>query len=320
MGVDETTYGLLRQAVEVATQCGILATNSCTPHLMGNTPLLGEHCSWSETSAIIYCNSILGGRTNRDSSEISLASALLGITPNIGMHLDENRKGTDLFDVQCEIGDVSDWGALGFFTGERAGVGVPVLANLQRPTVEQAKQLGTAINVSGAVSLFHIPGVTPEAPTLEAAFGGNTVRETYVFDDAAKKKVYDFINHDAEGKVDVVCLGCPHATLYEIEEICRLIEGKQVAEGTRLWVVTTYPNKKLAEMLGYARILEASGGELFADGCPTSYYGRFKPARPLERLATNAIKQAYGIRRLLGSSVFFGSTERCIDIAIKGGA
>jgi len=73
------------------------------PYLEDNIPVLGDHCSWSESSALIYANSILGARTNRSGGEASFFSGLLGITPKYGLHLDENRKGTHLIDVQCEI-------------------------------------------------------------------------------------------------------------------------------------------------------------------------------------------------------------------------
>lgn len=319
MGADEGTYLSVMQADEIAGKCGIMRTYSCTPYLSENIPIMGERCAWSETSACLYMNSILGARSNRESFETSLYSALLGITPNFGMHLDENRKGTHLIDVQCEINTSSDWAALGYFTGEKVGLGTSVFTNLKRPTVEEAKQLATCINVAGSTPLFHIPGVTPEAPTIEAAFGGNKPKETYVFDKSAKKETYRFLNDEPEGKVDMVFLGCPHATLYEIKEICGMLEGNHVASGTALWVMTSNATRAAAYRSGYGQIMEDSGGELFADGCLGMYYLYYPFTRPaLERVATNAAKQACSVRRALGSKIFFGSQERCIEIAIKG--
>lgn len=320
MGADEDTYNAVMQADAVAGGCGFLPTYSCTPYISENIPIKGESCAWAETSACLYANSILGARSNRESFETALYSALLGITPHFGMHLDENRKGTHLIDVRCEMDSSSDWGALGFFTGERVGLGIPVFDHLKRPTVEEAKQLATCINVPGSTTLFHIPGVTPEAPTLEAAFGGKSPKETHVFDEAAKRQTYARLNHEPEGKVDMVFLGCPHATLYEIREICRLLEGRHVAEGTALWVMTSHSTRAAAYRSGYGRIIEAGGGELLADGCLGMYYLYYPLKRPaMDRIATNAGKQAFTVRRSLGSKVFFGDEKQCIDIAVRGG-
>jgi len=320
MGAGQSAYKSVMQTVEIGRKCGIMTTFSCIPYLTDNIPLIGDHCAWSESSAILYSNSFLESRTNRDCYETSLYSALLGITPNFGMHLDENRKGTDLVDVQCELEYASDWGALGYFTGDEIGIGIPVFRNLRRPTVEEAVQISGSMSSPGGIAMFHIVGMTPEAPTIAAAFGGNKPRKTYVFDQSAKRAIYQYLNYKPEGKVDLVFLGCPHKTLYEIKEIARMLEGKHVAKDTRLWVMTASSIRDTAEELGYAQIIEDSGAELFADGCLLLYYINAPAKRPkLDRVATDGAKQAHGAKRSFGSNVFFGNTERCIEIAIKGG-
>jgi predicted aconitase len=323
MGATEDTHQAAGQAIEVGRRCGILTNWTCAPYLVDNIPLMGEHCSWSESSALIYANSMLGARTNRDGGEASFFSALLGITPNYGLHLEKKRKGTHQIDVQCEISTVSDWGALGYFAGEVAGADIPVFTNLKKPTGEEAKQLGAAINYPGGVAMFHIVGVTPEAPTAAAAFGGKVPKKRYIFDKSAKKRAYERINLHPEGKVDMVYLGCPHASLYEIKEISRLLEGKHVAKGTRLWVTTAHSIRASAERLGYAQVIEDSGAKLFADGCLLTYYVEvdyIRSKRPkLERVASNSVKQALGVRKCFASNVFLGDTERCIQVAIEGG-
>jgi hypothetical protein len=320
MGATKSIHDALREVVEVSRRCGILTNWTCIPYLEDNIPVIGEHCTWSESSALIYANSILGARTNRNGGEASFYSALLGVTPNYGLHLDENRKGTHLIDVRCELEDTSDWGALGYFAGQVAGSGIPVFIHLRRPTAEEAKQLGAAINVPGGAAMFHIVGVTPEAKTMEEAFGGNAPRETQVFDPLAKKKAYEAANQNAEGKVNLVFLGCPHVTLFEIKEISRMLKGQHVAKGTKLWIMTAHSVRATAERLGYSGIIEESGAELLADGCLLTYYVYFDSKRPnLERVATNSMKQALGARRSFGSKVFFGETQRCIQAAIEGG-
>lgn len=303
------------EAFELTKDLGTQATLTCTPYLVGNVPIMGETCSWLESSAIVYINSILGARTNRDGAESTLFSALLGVTPKFGLHLDENRKGTHLLEVQCEMQGLSDWGALGYFTGEIAGLGVPVFTNLRRPTLEEAKQLSASLATSGGVSLFHIAGVTPEAQTAEIAFGGNRPIETRIFDESARRGIYERLNYEPDGKVGVVCIGCPHASLAEIEEVARLIEGRHVADGTLLWVMADYPTRALAGRQGCAQVIESAGGK-FIERCPVTTNTDMSL---INRMATNSAKMAHYTVDYLQAKVFFGDVERCIDIAVKGG-
>jgi predicted aconitase len=320
MGASEVTQRSLRQVTEISRRCGMLTNWTCIPHLLDNPLVFGEHCSWSESSALIYVNSMIGARTNRDGGQASFFSGLLGLTPDYGLHRNENRRGTHIIDVQCRMDQRGDWGALGYYAGEKAGDGIPVFVHLRAPTVEEAKQLGAAVNVPGGAAMFHIVGVTPEAPTISAAFGANEPLGTYVFDAIAKKETYGRANHQPAGKVDMVFLGCPHATLFEIAEISRLLEGRKVARGTKLWVMTAHSVRASAERLGYARVIEESGADLLADGCLLTYYVYFDSQRPpMGRVATDSLKQALGVKRSFGSKVFFGSTEACIEAAIQGG-
>ena len=209
---------------------------------------------------------------------------------------------------------------MGYFTGERAGLGIPVFENLKRPTAEYAKQLATCVNVPGSTALFHIPGVTPEAATQEEAFGGNKPKGIFVFDESAKRETYRKLSHEPAGKLDMVFLGCPHATFYEIEEVCRLLEGRRVAEKTVLWIMTSRETRAAAYRSGHGQLIEESGGRLFAEGCLGMYYLYYPLKRPaLGRVATNAAKQAFTVRRSFGSNVCFCDETRCIEIAVEGG-
>jgi predicted aconitase len=312
----DTAFGATDEASELTRTLGIQLNSTCTPYLVGNVPVMGETCSWLESSAIIYINSILGAHTNRDGVESTLFSSLLGLTPRFGLHLDENRKGTHLIQVQCEVQGLSDWGALGYFAGEIAGVGVPVFANLRRPTLEEAKQLSASLAASGGVSLFHIAGITPEAQTTQIAFGGHRPIETRIFDEPAKREIYERLNYEAHGKVGLVCIGCPNVSLAELQEVARLIEGRHVAEGTLFWVMIDYATRALAERQGCAQIIESAGGQ-FTDRCPVSIH---LDTSRIDRMATYSAKMAHYARDYLQSKVFFGSLERCIEIAMKGGS
>ena len=321
MGANEEILSSALEAVDIARDLGMMATFTCIPQVTDNIPLMGQHCAWAESSAHLYINSFYGARTNRDSYETSLYSALVGYTPNFGMHLDENRKGTDLIDVQCELTNTQDWGALGYFAGQKVGLGIPVFKGINRsPSTEDAIQLTANCNSTGAIPMLMIPGASPEAPNLEAAFKGDKPRATYVFDEQEKKKIYESLSYQPEGKVDMVFLGCPHKILSEIVQIAKMLEGKKVAEGTRLWISTASSIRNTAVDLGYYKMIEDAGGELFADGCLALYYVNAPAKRPkLDRVVSDSAKQTFVARRSFKSNIYFASTPECIDIAIKGG-
>ncbi len=319
-GSDDTARQTVQEALDTARQCGILTTFSCIPYLTDNIPALGEHCAWAETSAVMYANSFLGARTNRESYETSIYSALLGITPNYGMHLTENRRGTDLVDVRVPVRTTREWGMMGYYAGGVLGLGIPVFRNLTRPSMEDAKQFCSAINVSAGMSMVHIAGVTPEAPTEEAAFGGNAPRRVCVYDEAARRSVEEQLNRDPHGKVDMVYFGCPHATLYELKELARLLEGRHAAPDTKLWVMTTGSIKAAADRLGYGDVIRAAGGELISDGCLNIFYNYGTATRPkIDRIATNSVKQSFSVQRAFGSKTVFAEPEICVEIAVEGG-
>ena len=318
MGADQETYDAVVEADGITRGCGILPTYSCTPYISENIPIKGETCAWAET-APVSTRTASRSPVQPGVFETALFSALLGITPNFGMHLDENRKGSHLIDVRCEMGGISDWGALGFFTGEKVGLGIPVFNHLRRPTVEEAKQLATCINVPGSTTLFHIPGVTPEAPTLEAAFGKNTPRETFVYDERPNRPPTPSSTTTPRAGWIWFSSAVPTRPSTRSRRSAAFLRAGGWQEG-RPFGYASHATRAAACRAGYGRIIEESGGELFADGCLGMYYLYYPLKRPaMSRVATNAGKQAFPVRRTFGSNVFFGDEKRCIDIAVQGG-
>ena len=134
---------------------------------------MGEHIAFSVSSATPYVNGALGARSNRESSISALAAAVVGRTPYYGYHVDENRHGDILIEVDAELNECYDRGILGHCIGEMAGSLDPVLVfkNKVRPSQEDFLYFGAEAATRGAVAMYHMVGITPEAPTLEAAFG-----------------------------------------------------------------------------------------------------------------------------------------------------
>jgi len=225
----------------------ILAT--CTPYQVGNIPVRGEHCAWMESSAVIYANSVLGARTNCEGTASAGAASLTGKIPCWGNHREENRYGTHLIDVRTPVDSFTEWGMLGYFAGGVAGEEHPVLVGaLGQPDLVDLKHFGAAAATSGGVELYHIPGVTPEAPTLEAAFGGARAPEPAVYGPAQRRAVYETLNSQGtRTDVDFVLLGCPHASVDQVRRAAAALDGRRLRPGTELWLMLPRALKDVAD-------------------------------------------------------------------------
>lgn len=209
---------------------GIKPTCTCTPYLIGHTPGFGQHLAWAESSAVSYANSALGARTNREGAQ-RLAAAIAGRTARYGLHLDQNRLATVVIDVRCPIRSETDLGALGFLIGQQVRNRVPFLRlEDSRLTAEELKMLGAAMAASSAVGLYHVAGQTPEAQAGPIVAPG---ADLLAIEDLAP--AYAALDGDS-AEIDLVSIGCPHASLSEIEAIAAHLDGRNVRAA--LWVTT----------------------------------------------------------------------------------
>src|SRR5258708_26505723 len=177
LGTKPQVFNIYKDREQFAADHGVKVLKTCTPYIAGNTPLMGEHCAWMESSAVVYCNSVLGARTNTEGRESTSAAMLTGKIPDWGFHRVENRRGSHLIEVDLDIESVMDWGMLGYFVGEVVGERIPVLRGRFKADLIRHKHFGAAAASSGGVEMYHIVGVTPEAPTVEAAFGASKPAE-----------------------------------------------------------------------------------------------------------------------------------------------
>lgn len=318
---DEFAQGQL-EVIEAYCRLGVTPSCTCTPYLVGAAPRASEHVAWSESSAVVFANSVLGARTNREGGPSALAAAMLGKTARYGLHLDEGRRATLVVDVTCPVRSPADFGALGHLVGRLAGGGVPLLRLrasgealsaepdlLHSPFLPHLKALGAAMAASGAVGLFHIAGVTPEA----RGWG-----ESIVAPGAARVAVEDLAPayrelSTADAQVDIVSIGCPHASLSELAEAARLLDGRQVV--TALWITTARATLEEARRQGILEPLERAGATLMADTClvvaPMRHFG-------FHAVATNSAKLATYAPGHCGLATRFGSLEACVEAAVTG--
>jgi predicted aconitase len=293
----------------------ILAT--CTPYQVGNLPVRGEHCAWMESSAVVYCNSVLGARTNCEGTASTGAASLTGKIPYWGNHLAENRYGTHLIEAAVPVDGFQDWGMFGYFVGDVAGENRPVVTGeLKQPEMTDLKHFGAATASSGGVELYHIPGITPEAPTVEGAFGGRKVPEKVVYGERDRRAVYETLNDQGDSTdVDFILLGCPHASLDQIARAARALDGRKLNAGTELWLMTPRALRSVADRNGYTEIIRKAGGRILTDSCPAMSKSAPDGTRVF---ATDSAKQAHYLPAILGIEAWFGTLEECVDAAVTG--
>lgn len=314
--------GMSREAMEhqradegALAQHGIRIMKTCTPYLAGNLPVKGEHCAWMESSAVVYCNSVVGARTNTEGRESTSAAMLTGKIPDWGFHRDEYRRATHCIEVETPVESVMDWGMLGYFVGEAVEEEIPVITGrVHQADPLRHKHLGAAAASSGGVEMYHMVGITPEAEALEAALGGRQPRMTIRYGDEERRRVYDILNANGrDSNVDYVMLGCPHASIEQFREVAGLLDGKKIK--THLWMFTSRAVKTAADLNGFTRTIEAAGAIVMTDTC--SSIARAVP-KGTKVAAVDSAKQAHYLPAMTGVQAWFGATEDCIRAALTG--
>ena len=299
---------------------GCIPTWTCAPYQTDWKPKFGQQIAWGESNAIVYANSVLGARTERYPDLLDICCAITGRVPAVGLHLTENRAGDVLFvlqDISLSLqSNESFYPVLGHLIGKIAQDRIPVITGLLvTPTEDQLKALGAAAASSGTVALFHLIGITPEAPTLEAAFQGcqpsRVVPVTLEMLQSARQELTT-----AHGdQLDMVVLGSPHFSLAEFKQLALLIAGKRRHPSVRFLVTSSRAMTHLAEKAGYLKILLDFGGQVTVDTCILA-----TPMLPsgIKTLMTNSGKYAYYAPGLLNTWVTYGSLADCVESAIEG--
>ena len=216
-----------------------------------------------------------------------------------------------------DVDTVMDWYLMGYFAGEQCQLSVPVI-NLRKrisPVLEMFKGFNSAGASSGGIMMYHVVGITPEAPTLEAAFGGNKPKEIFHYGPAERKKTYEMLTSAESNKVDLVNIGCPHYSLGQLRKTARLLEGKKIHPNTILWVWTAHQLKALADRNGYTETILKAGGQIMTDTCPLNT--NLLPSGT-KTVATDSAKQAHYSPAIADVGVWFGRMEKCIETAITG--
>ena len=299
---------------------GTVPTWTCAPYQTELRPSFGQQIAWGESNAIVFANSVIGARTERYPDLFDICCAITGRAPAIGLHLSENRAGQLLFrlvDIPESLQRRDDfYPVLGNFVGKASLDKIPVIDGITvKPDDDQLKALGAAMASSGGVALFHMVGVTPEAPTLEQAFHGKSPPEILDVTMETLRKSRAELTHTDGDRLHMVVLGSPHFSLAEYRQLAPLLQGKRKHPDVKFLVTSSRAMTQLAEQTGSLGPILEFGAQITVDTCILT-----TPMLPeeIQYLMTNSAKFAYYSPGLLGKKITFGSLADCVQSAISG--
>lgn len=310
---------------KIFKRMGYFISHTCTQFYAGNLPRINSLFTWCGSSAQVLANSWFGARGNRDSVPFNIAVTVTNRIPLVGMVLKKNRHAKVVARVAgLDLNNFSDadWGALGYHLGAIAGPRNLVIDDLPRSlTIDQFRFIASALPVSGAVCLCHVVGITPEAPTLQAALGRKKPEIEVVVRQRDIEEAYKKLTTAIGSDVDLVTLGCPHCSIHELRRIAELLEGVKVSENVRLFIAAYRGVWELARIMGYVDIIQKAGGVL-TDCCVGSQhpFSTLGPDLGVKVNATNSARMDHYMIRISNDKVklLYGSLENCIRAAVTG--
>ncbi len=302
---------------------GAVPSWTCAPYQTGFSPYFGAQVAFAESNVIAFMNSIVGARTNRYAGPLELLCGIAGRVPNFGLHKTENRYakglvilGDDITDDMFE--DPSMYNYVAYAYGKIVGDRVWALQGLpkQNLTMDHLKQFSATAASSGGIALFHLIGITPEAQTLDMAFGGKEPEEIVTIGIREIQEAEAALcNFDEKGPIDLVSLGCPHFSCAEFQDLEDALAGRRIDPKTSLWVFTSRANLANVESSGLLDRLKRLGVQVFADGClmeyPTATWGT-------KSIMTNSGKFGTYCFNKVGIHPVFGNLQDCVETAVAG--
>jgi predicted aconitase len=293
---------------------------TCAPYQTHMRPVLGQQIAWGESNAISFANSVIGARTERYPDLLDICCAITGRVPAVGLHLTENRGGqiclrlTDVPEALQQ--DDQFFAVLGHLVGKLADESIPVIDGIVvSPAEDQLKAFAAAAASSGRVALFHMVGVTPEAPTLDAAFLGRPPERTIAITTADLRAARRELTTADGRELDMVILGSPHFSLAEFSLLAPLVAGQRAHPRVKFLITSSRLMKERAHETGVLAPIAAFGAQITLDTCILA-----SPMLPpeIKTLMTNSAKYAYYAPSLLNTRVTFGSLADCVRSAIEG--
>lgn len=317
---DPDTASKAHRLMDLYVEMGCRPTWTCAPYQLPERPAFGEHIAWAESNAIVFANSVLGARTERCGDFIDICAAITGRAPYSGLHRDDGRRAELVFrlsDISPRLLDEDVlYHVLGHVVGRECGSLVPAIVGLPETAGEdRLKALGAAAASSGSVAMFHAVGITPEAPTLEAALGGRPPLREVEVTPAVLVRARDELTSTERAELSAVSIGTPHFSLAEFQSLLPLLERWRPHPDVELYVSTGRGVLEEVESRGWLPQLEGAGVRIVTDTCTyiTSIIGSRGGA-----VMTNSAKWAWYAPGNIGVEVVFGSLEECVRSAANG--
>jgi len=292
-----------RRLCEIFEKMGFKTCYTCTPYYI-KAPKRGSHLAWAESSAVVYANSVLGAWTNREGGPSALAAAIIGKTPDYGIHKAENRKPQILVEVKAPLEKEVDFGALGIFLGKVLEDKIPLITGLGKPTLENLKQLGAALASAGMVNMLHYNSVAVEIKKEQL--------EKITVEPKNIQETIEELTTTSTAKPDLVFVGCPHCSFREIREIAEKMSDKKVRADVEFWVCTSRHIKEKANR--YVQKIEASGAKIITDTCAVVTW---TDKLGIKTIMTNSAKTAHYAPTMNKAEVKLASLEECLKTALK---
>ena len=321
LGQDPGEAAKERELIGCLRRMNIATTDTCINYQTVYQPHFGERLAWGDTGTVIWANSVCGARSNFESGPAAMAAGMTGRVPEYGFQLDRHRRGTFVVEVATGLDDLAEWGALGKLVGEshQSYFAVPVFTGVRRaPTADELKHLGTSLASYGSMAMYHMVGVTPEAPTLKAALGGSRPSGRMRITRADIERVFrSYRNPD--GNCNFVVFSGPQLSLLEMRRLAQLFEGRRVHAGTTVFATTGNGVLSQARALGYAQALEAAGVTILEGVCVyiLQNLSHMRAANRWTNMISNSAKIVNTITAHKFNTIL-RRTEDCVEIACSG--
>ena len=322
-GIDSAFGQAATRLADAYTGMGAQPTFTCSPYQLSSIPRFGEQVAWSESNAVVYCNSVLGARTSKYPDFLDICIALTGRAPNGGPHIEGNRLASLVVRVQNVNNHVDDsfFPLLGYHVGTLAPSEIPAIVGIDSlsPSKDDLKAFGAAFATVSSAPMFHIVGVTPEATSLDSATGQRT--HIRCIDVQMKDLVHcwDRLNSASNQQlpIDLVSLGNPHFSIKEIRKLASLCRRRTRKKEVAVIVACNRSTYGLASQARLVKELEEFGVQFITDTCWCMISEPIIP-RSVRAIATNSGKFAHYGPGLTGKKFYFGGLAGCVDAACQG--
>ena len=299
---------------------GAAPTWTCAPYQQGLVPRFGQQIAWAESNAIVFANSVIGARTNRYGDLMDICAAIVGKAPCFGLHLEGQRHADLVVDAsalpRAILTDPATYPLLGYVTGELAGDRIPAIVGIPGDVpVDALKAFGAAAASSGAVGLFHMVGVTPEASRLELCTGGRKMAEIHVVTPQDLAGAAEKLSDPDLRRPDLIVVGCPHYSYAEMANLAGLLDGRRVHPDVACWAFTSRGVYGWMANSGLLQTLNNAGMTVFTDACPLQYP---KAAWSFTAALSDSAKFANYCYSQTGLPSAIASLPECVAAAVTG--